>query len=48
MNLEPTQKEKDFAKKTFKLSDDEIDSFWFRMGIAMVKQAKAAGKDALR
>lgn len=46
MNLEPTEKEKAFAKKHFKLSDDELDSFWFRMGVAMVKKSRENNPDA--
>ncbi len=40
MNLEPTENAKEIAKKDLGLTDDEIDSFWFRIGYAMAKKAQ--------
>lgn len=38
MNLEVTEEGKRIAKEHLGLTDDEIDSFWFRMGYAMAKK----------
>lgn len=48
MSLEVTDKAKEIAKKSLGLTDDEIDSFWFRMGYAMAKKKQLEHSEAGR
>lgn len=41
---EITEEGRRIAKEVLKLSDDEIDSFWFRIGYAMAKKPQDGTK----